>query len=71
MQTHFHTGSAMGDIKTFGAGIIAFGADYLGWVPDVLKIIILCATCVYVVYRMMNEMRKWYSARPKSGDING
>lgn len=49
----------MGDIKVFGVGFFAFIADYLSWVPDFIKLLILCATGVYVVFRALREINKY------------
>ncbi len=51
--------SAMTDIKVFGAAFLAFAADWFWWIPDAAKFIILIATCVYVVFRMMREIQKY------------
>ncbi len=55
-------------LKVFGAGIIAFGVEYLWWVPESLKFIILLATAVYVVYRMAREMRRFYTSDERDQD---
>lgn len=59
----------MDAVKVFLIAALAYVTDTLFWVPDALKFIILLATTVYVVYKMMREMRKFYIEKiGKDGD---
>lgn len=58
--TRIIRGGDMDAFKVFIAGIVGFVTQYLSWVPDFLKFIILLSTCVYVVYKMMREVRRYY-----------
>lgn len=62
------TGSTMDAIKVFIAGVIGFSVEYFFWIPDVIKFIILVATCVYVVYKMMREIRRFHDGGDESGN---
>jgi hypothetical protein len=64
---HTLTGPLMDMVKVFMAGIIAFLIEYAYWVPDAIKFIILLSTCVYVVYKMMREIRRYYLGDDRSG----
>lgn len=39
----------------------AWWREMLWWIPDFLQTIVLLATVIYVVYRALNEARKFYT----------